>query len=108
MQSTLCTMQQNMHQGHDKYHGITVPPQTITEKNCEKPTVSYHICRELVSRKVFHIFMVFVDYFRQFAPIHGLLKHPHFHSVVKFGILGSIGTHYLGNGRTPVLLIVQS
>lgn len=45
--------------------------------------ISYHICWQLVARKVLHIFMVSVDYFSQFTPVHHLLKHPHFYCVVK-------------------------
>lgn len=52
--------------------------------NREKLQVSYHICWKLVPRKVLHVFMVSVDYFSEFAPIHSLLKHPHFYHGVKF------------------------
>lgn len=52
-------------------------------------------------REILHIFMLGVDDFSQFAPVHRLLKHPHFHSLVKFGILGCVVSHYFGNGRTP-------
>lgn len=45
--------------------------------------------------------MLGVDDFGQFASVHRLLENPHFHSLVKFGILGSVGSHYFGNGRTP-------
>lgn len=45
--------------------------------------------------------MLGVDDFSQFTPIHHLLKHPHFHSLVKFGILGRVVSHNFGNGRTP-------
>lgn len=54
-----------------------------------------------MAREVLHIFVLGVDDFSQFASIHRLLKHPHFHSLVKFGILGCVVAHYFGNGRTP-------
>lgn len=71
----------------------------------QKSTVPYHIGRQLVPREVLHIFMFCVDYFSQLAPIHHLFEHPHFYSVVEFGICGSIGTHYLGDGRPPEMFI---
>lgn len=68
--------------------------------NGDKP-VSYHVSWQLVPREVLHIFMLGVDDFSQFAPVHHLLKHPHFHSLVKFWILGCVVSHDFGNGRTP-------
>lgn len=74
--------------------------------NGYRPTFSYHVFWQPVPRKVLHILVVLVDYFREFAPVHHLLKHPHFHGGVKIGIAGGVGSHDLGNGRTPVLLTV--
>lgn len=45
--------------------------------------------------------MLAVDDLSQFTPVHHLLKHPHFHSLVKFGVLGRVVSHYFGNGGTP-------
>lgn len=66
----------------------------------DKP-VSYHVRWQFVPREVLHVFMLGVDDFSQFTPVHHLLKHPHFHSLVKFGVFGRVVSHYFGNGRTP-------
>lgn len=55
-----------------------------------------------MSWQVFDVLMFSVDNFREFASVHHFFKHPHVHSVLKCVILGSVGAHDLGNGRTPV------
>lgn len=90
------TLQQNYCKSS---HGTVYPSKSFSI-NGDKP-VSYHISWQFVPRKVLHIFMLGVDDFSQFAPVHRLLKHPHFHSLVKFRILGCVVSHYFGNSRTP-------
>jgi len=54
-----------------------------------------------VSGQVFDVLVLVVDDFGKFASVDHLLKHPHVHCAVKSVVLCCIGTHYLGNGRTP-------
>lgn len=63
---------------------------------------AYHIGGQLVTGQIFHIFMVCVDDFCEFAVVHHLFEHPHVHCGVKLVVLGCVGTHNLGNGRAPV------
>lgn len=63
---------------------------------------THHIGRQLVAWQVFHVFMVCVDDFGEFAVVHRLLKHPHVNRGVKLVIFGCVGTNNLGNGRSPV------
>lgn len=54
-----------------------------------------------MAREVLDVFVLCVDYFGQLAVIHHLLKHPHFHNIVEFGVDCSIGANYLRNRRAP-------
>ena len=94
----MCTKSQTKTQKHTK---------TNTRARSWWETVSYHVLWKRVTGQVLHILVLSVDYFRQLAPVHHLLEHPHFDGVVEFCILRSIGTHYLGNGRTPVVGTVE-
>lgn len=64
--------------------------------------MTYHIGGQLVTGQIFHIFVVRVDDFCEFAAVHRLLEHPHVHRGDKRVVLGGVGAHDLGNGRAPV------
>lgn len=55
-------------EGHNLGSEPNVPPT---------PTRSYHVFWQLVSREIFHIFVVIVDDVCQLPPVNGFLKHPH-------------------------------
>lgn len=75
---------------------IIIIKKTLMRRT-EGDAASHHICRDLVSREILDIFVLSVDYFRQLASVHHLLKHPHFHSAVEFGVVGCVGSHYLSD-----------
>ena len=66
-----------------------------------KKLIKIEFYGQLVTRQVFDIFVVRVDYFAKFSVVDDFFVHVHFHNVFKLWIGRDILADDFGNTRTP-------